>query len=64
MPKKKICIKQGASLYILPTYTSRISTKIDSEITTPLLGERETFNKIEYKNGMIGWIKNEDLCEN
>jgi len=64
MPKKKICIKQGASLYILPTYTSRISTKIDSEITTPLLGEREEFNKIEYKNGIIGWIKNEDLCEN
>ena len=64
MPKKKICVKQGTSLYILPTHTSRISTRIDSETITPLLGEREEFNKIEYKNGIIGWVKNEDLCEN
>ena len=64
IPKKKICVRQGAPLYILPTHTSRISTKIDSKITTPLLGEREEFNKIEYKNGIIGWIKNEDLCKN
>ena len=64
IPKKKICVRQGAALYILPTYTSRISTKIDSDFTTPLLGEREEFNKIEYKNGIIGWIKDEDLCKN
>ena len=64
MPKKEICVKEGSALYILPTHTSRISTRIDSEITTSLLGEREEFNKIEYKNGIIGWIKNEDLCKN
>jgi len=64
MPKKKICIKEGSPLYILPTHTSRISTRLNSDITTPLLGKREEFNKIEYKNGIIGWIKNEDLCEN
>ncbi|QOR62859.1 hypothetical protein ACM66Z_05215 [Sulfurovum sp. ST-21] len=63
-PKKHICVKQGAPLYILPTKTSSISTKIDKELHTPLLGERLEFRKIEYKNGIIGWIKNEDLCEN
>ena len=64
MPKRKICVEQGAPLYILPTYTSRISTRIDTKTTTPLLGERDEFNKIEYKNGIIGWVKNENLCKN
>jgi hypothetical protein len=63
-PKEKVCVKQGAPLYILPTETSSISTKIDKEYTTPLLGERKEFNKVEYKNGIIGWIKDEDLCKN
>jgi hypothetical protein len=63
-PKEKVCIKQGAPLYILPTETSSISTKIDQQYTTPLLGERKEFRKIEYKHGIIGWVKDEDLCEN
>ena len=62
--RKNICIKQGSSLYILPTYTSRISIKVNAEFTTALLGERDEFNKIEYQNGIIGWIKDEDLCKN
>ncbi len=63
-PRKNICVKQGSPLYILPTHTSRISTKVDDEFTTPLLGKRTEFNKIEYKNNIIGWIKDEDLCKN
>ena len=63
-PKERICIKQGAPLYILPTETSSISTKIANEYTTFLLGERKEFKKIEYKNGIIGWVKDEDLCKN
>jgi len=64
IPHRKICVKQGAPLYLLPTYNSSIGTKIDEDLETPLLGEREDFLKIEYKNGIIGWVKNEDLCEN
>lgn len=63
-PQEKICVKQGASLYILPTYTSRISTDIGEEFNTSLLGKRTKFNKIEYQNGIIGWVKDEDLCKN
>lgn len=63
IPHKKICVKQGASLYILPTQTSTISTRIDHELDTMLLGEREGYKKVEYKEGIIGWVKNEDLCE-
>ncbi len=64
IPHKKICVKQGAPLYILPTETSSISTKIAQRYTTPLLGERLKFNKIQYQNGIIGWVKDEDLCKN
>jgi hypothetical protein len=64
IPHKKICVKQGASLYILPTQTSTVSTKIDQKLDTMLLGERKGFKKVEYKEGIIGWVKNEDLCDN
>ncbi|WP_373031256.1 hypothetical protein [Sulfurovum sp.] len=64
IPHKKICVKQGASLYILPTQTSTVSTKIDQTLDTMLLGERKGFQKVEYKEGIIGWVKNEDLCDN
>jgi len=64
IPHKQICVKQGAPLYILPTQTSTMSTKVDQKFETMLLGERGEFKKVEYKEGIIGWIKNEDLCEN
>ncbi|MCB4762474.1 MAG: hypothetical protein LGB78_00940 [Sulfurovum sp.] len=64
VPKERICVKQGAPLYVLPTKTSDVSTEVDSKYTTPLLGKRLEFRKIEYKNGIIGWVKDEDLCKN
>jgi hypothetical protein len=64
IPHKQICVKQGAPLFILPTATSTMSTKIDNELTTVLLGEHGNYKKVEYKKGVIGWIKNEDICEN
>jgi hypothetical protein len=64
IPHQKICVKQGAPLYLLPTDSSTIGTHIDRDLETSLLGEREKFLKIEYKQGVIGWIKDEDLCKN
>jgi len=64
IPHKKICVKQGAPLYIIPTNTSTIGTRIDNQLDTMLLGTRSEYNKIEYKKGIIGWIKNEDICDN
>jgi hypothetical protein len=64
IPHKKICVKQGAPLFILPTKTSTMSTKIDNELNTVLLGEHGDYKKVEYQEGIIGWIKNEDICEN
>lgn len=64
IPHKQICVKQGAPLYILPTETSSISTQLAEQRRTALLNKRKHFNKIEYKNGIIGWVKDEDLCKN
>lgn len=64
IPHKKICVKQGAPLFILPTNTSTMSTKIDEEFNSVLLGEHGKYKKVEYQNGMIGWIKDEDICKN
>ena len=63
IPHKKICVKQGAPLYILPTQTSTVSTYVPERFTTMLLGEHGEFKKIELKQGVIGWIKNEEICE-
>lgn len=64
MPHKKVCIRQGAPFYIIPSSTSTMGTRIDKKIERMLLGTRGEYTKIEYKHGMIGWIKNEDICEN
>jgi len=63
-PLSKICIKSGSPLYIIPTYNSTISLYIDQEFTTTELYKRGEYHKITYKNGIIGWIKDEDICKN
>jgi len=63
MPRDKICVSQGSSLYILPTNSSRIYATTDKKAITDLLGKRADFNKIEYTKEIIGWIKDEDICK-
>ncbi len=60
----KVCIKEGAPLYIVPTSNSTTSIHIDRRFTTTKLAERNNFVKIEYKHGVVGWIKHEDICDN
>ncbi|MDQ7084606.1 MAG: hypothetical protein Q9M36_06605 [Sulfurovum sp.] len=63
IPHKEICVSQGSPLYLLPTQSSSISTYVDKTFQTSLLAEREPYTKIEYKKGIIGWIKNENICK-
>jgi len=63
-PLSKICIKAGSPLYIIPTYNSTISVYTDQKFTTTELYKRGEYHKITYKNGIIGWIKDEDICKN
>lgn len=62
-PKAKICIQEGASIYILPTSNSNISQRVDKQIESRVIKRYKTFNKIEYKQYIIGWVKDEDLCK-
>lgn len=59
-----VCVKEGSPLYIVPTENSTTSIHIDQTYKTVKLAERNEYVKIEYKNGTVGWIRNEDLCEN
>ncbi len=63
LQEKSICVKEGASIYILPTSNSNISRELNKKIKTKLIKKYKNFNKIEYKN-IIGWVKDEDLCKN
>jgi len=63
MPKDKICISQGTPLYILPTNGSRICITTNQKFTTDVLNQRAKFYKVEYSNGVIGWVKDEDICK-
>jgi hypothetical protein len=63
IPHKKVCVKQGAPLYILPSHTSTISMYIDDKLDTMELGIRGNFIKVQTKTQIIGWIKNEDTCK-
>ena len=62
-PMRKVCIREGAPLYILPTATSTVGTTINRDIRLPVLHQYHHYYKVQYKHGITGWIKDEDLCE-
>jgi len=62
-PTKNICIQEGAVLYILPSDTSTTGGIINTQYQTNEIGNRGIYHKIEYTNGTIGWIRDEDLCQ-
>ncbi len=63
-PREMLCIQEGSPLLILPTANSRSSTTVTEEFHTPRLGQHGRFYKINYHHGIIGWIRDEDLCQN
>ena len=63
-PRELLCVREGTRLFVLPSNNSRTSTTISTELTTRSLGEYGLYYKIKYRKGIIGWIRNEDLCEN
>ena len=62
-PHEKICVQEGAPLYILPTSTSTTGGQVSRELTTDILNRRGAYYKIEYDKHIIGWIKDEDTCK-
>ena len=62
-PNGKICIQEGASLYIIPTENSTTSFRVPRRVNTEILNNRNRYYKVDIDN-KIGWIKDEDLCKN
>jgi hypothetical protein len=62
-PNAAICIQEGSPLYILPTHNSLKSTNIKKKLHISTIGEHGKYYKINYHNGIIGWINEEDLCK-
>ena len=60
----KVCVQEGATLYILPTKTSSSSGQIDRKLTTDILNQRGAYYKIAYDRHIIGWIRDDDICKN
>jgi len=62
-PKEKLCIKSDAKIYLLPMKNSTIFQKYSSVQKLQKLGKVDDYNKVLLSNLNIGWIKDEDLCE-
>jgi len=63
IPLSKICVKPNSPINIIPTFNSTISGYTDHKVVTAELARRGNYHKIEYKKGVIGWIKDEDICK-
>ena len=63
IPLKKVCVKEGTPLYILPVPHSTVGTQVDKRTTLPVLHRYKDYLKVEYKHNITGWVSNEDLCQ-
>jgi hypothetical protein len=64
IPIKKVCVKRGAKIYILPTKQSTVfkinpQSKVYEELNR--VGE---YIKVKLSKEKIGWVRDEDLCKN
>jgi len=64
MPLDKVCVSEGSKLYILPIPSSTVSTILEKRKELPILNRYKDYYKIEYNPGLIGWIKESDVCKN
>jgi len=64
LPLRKVCVPQGTPIYILPIPNATVGTRIEHRSKLPVLHEYKHYLKVEYKHGITGWIRDEDLCKN
>jgi len=62
IPQKKICIKEGAHIYLLPVENGTIFETTQSKYYLTKEGAVQNFIKVKLTNDKIGWVKNEDTC--
>lgn len=59
---KDVCIKEGASIYLLPMNNGTIFEKASSQYTLKKEAEVKGWSKVQLNNEKIGWVKDEDTC--
>ncbi|WP_187648518.1 hypothetical protein [Nitrosophilus labii] len=64
IPLKTVCVKENSKVSLLPTKNSTVFFITDYNFKTKRLNHTNGYTKIELPNGKIGWVKDEDLCEN
>ncbi|WP_457749900.1 hypothetical protein [Sulfurimonas sp.] len=62
IPQKRICIKEGTAIYLLPVENSTIFETTQTQYHLTKEGEVQNFIKVKLTNNKIGWVKNEDTC--
>ena len=62
VPQEKICIKQGAKIYLLPVNNGTIFETTQTQYHLTKEGKVQNFIKVKLNNNKIGWVKNEDTC--
>jgi hypothetical protein len=64
IPLKNVCIKEGSTVYLLPTEQSTPFVRLPSDTTAKEMHHTGDYTKVQLPNNRIGWVKNEDLCQN
>lgn len=62
IPQEKICIKEGAQIYLLPVDNGTIFETTQTQYHLTKEGQVQNFIKVKLTNNKIGWVKNEDTC--
>jgi hypothetical protein len=63
IPLKKVCLKRGGRIYILPTRQSTIFKINPQHATYEELNRVGGYVKIKLSDQKVGWVKDEDLCQ-
>ncbi|NPA04005.1 MAG: hypothetical protein GXO61_04005 [Epsilonproteobacteria bacterium] len=64
IPLQKVCVKKGSKIYILPTRNSTIFKINPAKGEYLKLNEVNGYVKIKLSKQKVGWVKDEDLCQN
>jgi hypothetical protein len=64
IPLRKVCIKQGASIYLLPMRNAPVFEKTPVRYELEKQGHITNYTKVRLHNDKIGWVKDDDICPN
>ena len=63
IPMKKVCVKPGSRIYILPTRQSTVFEKNERRKIYEELNRVNGYVKIKLSDKKVGWVKDEDTCK-